>query len=51
MDYMSIPTGQREIFDKISILPKHELLYDYNVGHRSSSDGGEVCLGYIAVLK
>jgi len=24
---------EREIFDKISILPKHELLYDYNVGH------------------
>lgn len=30
-----------EILDKISILPKHELLYDYKVGHRSSSDGGK----------
>lgn len=35
MDYVSIPTGQKEIFDKISTLPKHELLDD-----RSSSDWG-----------
>lgn len=41
MVHVSIPTGQKAIFDKISVLPKHELLDDYNVGHRSSSDRGK----------